>query len=261
MKRILKKIAAVAVIASMLLSIGANAADVGFRQDSDRNYFKYINGFEDGTVRPDGVLTRAQGAKMLYYVLDLDLKEQSGKDFSDVAQSFWGYSAISALSNAGIINGYAGNVFKPDKGLTRAEFATIVARAMKIDVAGKKANAFKDVGGQWAEGSIAALSEKKFIGGYGDSTFRPNTYLTRAEAVKMINKAVGMDVKIQVEKQKFSDLKASHWAYFEIMAAASSSALEVAPNRNGVNFRDISYPSLVKTDFITYTIIMKVRRI
>ena len=250
MKRISKKIAAVAVIASMLLSIGANAADVGFRQDSDRNYFKYINGFEDGTVRPDGVLTRAQGAKMLYYVLDLDLKEQSEKDFSDVAQSFWGYSAISALSNAGIINGYAGNVFKPDKGLTRAEFATIVARAMKIDVAGKKANAFKDVGGHWAEGSIAALSEKKFIGGYGDGTFRPNSYLTRAEAVKMINKAVGMNVKIQVEKQKFSDLKASHWAYFEIMAAASSSALEVAPNRNGVNFRDISYPSLAKTDFI-----------
>lgn len=246
----LKRITAVAVILSMLMSLGANAAGVGFRQDSDRNYFRYINGFEDGTVRPDSVLTRAQGAKMLYYVLDLQLKGQSGKSFSDVPQSFWGYSAISTLSDAGIINGYAGNVFKPNRGLTRAEFATIVARAMKINVAGKKTKAFKDISGHWAEGSIAALSEKEFIGGYGDGTFRPNSYLTRAEAVKMINKAVGMDVKIQVEKQKFSDLKASHWAYFEIMAAASSTALEIAPNRKGVKFSDISYPSLAKTDLI-----------
>ncbi len=250
MKTILRKITAFAVVLSMLMPLGANALGVSFRQDNDSNYFKYINGFEDGTVRPDGVLTRAQGAKMLYYVLNLELAGKGRKSFSDVPQSFWGYSAISALSDAGIINGYAGNVFKPNKGLTRAEFATIVARAMGIKVAGKKTKAFKDVGGHWAEGSIAALSENKFIGGYGDGTFRPNSYLTRAEAVKMINKAVRMEVKIQVEKQKFSDLKPSHWAYFEIMAAASSTALEIAPDRKAVKFSDISYPSLAKTDFI-----------
>ncbi len=249
MKGIFKKLTALTVVLSMLVSLCANAASGGFRQDSDRNYFKYINGFEDGTVRPDGVLTRAQGAKMLYYVLDLDANMGGGKSFSDVPQSFWGYTAISALSGAGIINGYSGNAFMPNKGLTRAEFATIVARAMKLATAGGKIASFKDINGHWAQGSIAALSEKKFIGGYGDGTFRPNSYLTRAEAVKMINKAVGMDVKVQVEKQKFSDLKASHWAYFDIMAAASTSALEVAPERKGTKFSDISYPSLAKTDF------------
>lgn len=249
MKGKFKRITAVLLVVSMLFSVSANAAGGIFRQDSDRNYLKYINGFDDKTVRPDAVLTRAQGAKMLYYVLDLS--DGQGKNFSDVPQSFWGYQAISALSGAGIINGYAGGVFKPNAGLTRAEFAAIVARAMKIDTAGKIAGAFKDVRGHWAEASIAALSEMKFIGGYGDGTFKPNSYLTRAEAVKMINKAVGMDVKVEVEQQKFSDLKPSHWAYFDIMAAASATALEIAPDRKGTNFSDLSYPSLANTDFIS----------
>lgn len=233
---------------AMLLSMTAMAANGKFREDTEYNYFKYINGFEDGTVRPNATLTRAQGAKMLYYVLNLDSSD-SGKSFNDVPSSFWGYKAIAALSADGIINGYAGNVFKPNNGLTRAEFSAILTRAMGISTAGKKNATLKDVSGHWAEESIAALTELGFIGGYSDGTFRPNAALTRAEAVKLINRAVNMKIDKTETQTMFSDLPETHWAFHEIMAAASTTALEVREPAGNVKFSEIEYISLSQTDF------------
>jgi len=249
MNNFAKKGISLLLSAALLLSVSAASAAGKFRVDTDRNYLKYINGFQDGSVRPDAILTRAQGAKMLYNVLDLDTQRQ-GKNFTDVKTSHWAYPAISLLGAENLLNGYSGGVFKPDAGLTRGEFASIMVRAMEINSIGKRNVRFKDVSGHWAEANITALADAGFIGGYSDGTFKPNSFLTRAEAVKIINKAVNMQVKTNAEDTMvFSDLNANHWAYYEILSAASSTALEIAPNRKGVKFSNIAYSSLSNRDF------------
>lgn len=234
------RLGALLLTLTILFSAIASAADVEFRQDTEKNYLKYITGFSDNTVRPDAVLTRAQGAQMLYYVLELDA-EKAPQAFQDVSENYWGYRAIAALSANGVLNGYGGNRFLPENGLTRAEFSAILCRAMALDTAGKTSQAFCDVSGHWAEGSIAALFERGYINGYADGTFRPDKALTRAEAVKLINQATKIQTDIDDPELRFSDLPTTHWAYAEIMAATSSTALETNIERGNIKFSEIQY--------------------
>lgn len=241
--------ATVLSLSLLFASVAGAITSSTLMQDRDNNYLKYIAGFEDGTIRPDATLTRAQGAKMLSYVLDTDAVTGNNKSFTDVPKSFWGYDAITTLSSAGIIGGYAGDVFKPNQGLTRAEFCTILARIIKPE-ASTSANDLTDLKGHWAEADIRALSELKYIGGYADKTFKPNKFLTRAEAVKLINRAVGINPenlkKLNAEDKdfhvaEFSDLPTSHWAYWELCAAASTTKLESTVERKTIKFDDITY--------------------
>ena len=91
---------------------------------------------------------------------------------------------------------------------------------------------------------ISALSASGVIGGYSDGTFRPNRTLTRAEAVKLINRVVGIEIDPDENRMLYDDLTPKHWAYYEIMAAASTTALETTRKRGDVKFEDISYIDL-----------------
>ncbi len=250
-KKLIKKLLALTLACLTIVYSGAGAVSNNrFRVDTDRNYLKYINGFSDNTFRPDIPVTRAQSAKMMYYVLDLDSVD-SGSGFSDVSESYWGYNTIMALNAAGILKGYSNGKFNPDAAITRAEFATAIARAMGIEAKKAETTAFSDVRGHWACDVISSLAEQKIISGYRDGTFKPDGRITRAEAVKLINNAVGMKKRENVENLRFTDLKEDHWAYSEIMSAATALTLEVEPNRSGTKFSEIDYVSLSKTDFIS----------
>lgn len=235
----------IAVFLSLFLLLGSIAGAISpgvqLREDQPNIYLKYITGFDDNTVRPDAALTRAQGAKMLSYILDTDDVTESAKAFSDVPESFWGYSAIAQLSAAGVIGGYADNTFRPNANLTRAEFATILARIINPQ---EGSATFSDISGHWAQKDISALAASGVIGGYSDNTFRPNRTLTRAEAVKLINRVAGIEIDPNEDRALYTDLPKSHWAYYEIMAAASTTALETTRARGNVKFEDIDYIDL-----------------
>ena len=243
-KKVTTRITAAVLSLLLIFSATAGAIDpsVTLRKDKANIYLKYITGFADNTVRPDALLTRAQGAKMLSYVLNTDDVQQSARSFTDVARGYWGYQAIATLSAAGVIGGYSDGTFRPEKGLTRAEFATILARIVSPQSGSAD---FTDIEGHWAAADINALSAAGVIGGYSDGTFRPDRTLTRAEAVKLINRVVGVQIDPSENRELFRDLTPKHWAYYEMMAVTSTTALEETSSYHAnVAYEDIDYIDL-----------------
>ncbi|MDI3279934.1 MAG: S-layer homology domain-containing protein [Bacillota bacterium] len=132
----------------------------------------------------------------------------------DVANS-WARPAIEQLVQTGVIKGYPDRTFRPDRSITRAEFATILAKAFHLDPAHQVS--FKDVRGHWARSYIAALAEQGIIQGYPDGTFRPQNKITRAELTSMIIRALRLEGEEKLAARNwpetFADVSPDHWAF------------------------------------------------
>mgnify|MGYP000211586958 FL=1 len=148
----------------------------------------YICGYPDGTVKPERQITRAEVATIFYRLLQDEARENvwsRTNSYSDVASGAWYNSAVSTLTNAGILTGYEDGTFRPNAPITRAEFATIAARFYHApEVTG---DAFPDIFGSWARVYINRAAALGLVRGYPDGTFRPNTEITRAEVMEIIN--------------------------------------------------------------------------
>ena len=96
---------------------------------------------------------------------------------------------MSTTSNAGIIAGYPDGTFQPNNYITRAEFATIAARFLSEEYVGP--DLFTDISGHWAAEYINRAANAGWINGYPDGSFRPNAYITRAEAMTLVNSMLG----------------------------------------------------------------------
>ena len=92
----------------------------------------YINGYGDGTFRPDGILTRGQAAKILANVLNLDTTNKN-QVFSDVSSTDEYVGAINALYDNDIIHGYSDGTFKPHEPLNRGQMAKIIVKAFGLE--------------------------------------------------------------------------------------------------------------------------------
>lgn len=148
----------------------------------------YICGYPDGTVKPERQITRAEVATIFYRLLQDEARENvwsRTNSYSDVASGDWHNSAVSTLTNAGILAGYPDGTFRPNAPITRAEFATIAARFYHAPEVTD--DAFPDISGSWARVYINRAAALGLVRGYPDGTFRPNTEITRAEVMEIIN--------------------------------------------------------------------------
>ena len=144
---------------------------------------QWINGYEDGTFRPDNNITRAEYAKLILTVFGI--KEGGQADFSDVSKDAWYAPFVAAAQANGIINGADGNFF-PDKNLTRQDAAVIICRILDKASSEKLSFADSENIADYAISAVSYLSELGVINGYGDNTFKPEGYITRAEISKII---------------------------------------------------------------------------
>jgi hypothetical protein len=111
--------------------------------------------------------------------------------FSDVPSSFWGYDAISSLSGKGIISGYPDGTFRPDNEVTRAEFATMLVKALGLSASGT-ASQFMDVtAGDWYYNSVNSTVSAGLVSGMGNGLFAPNALVTREQMAVMVAEALG----------------------------------------------------------------------
>lgn len=78
-------------------------------------------------------------------------------------------------------------------------------------------NAFPDIMGHWAQGSIETMVYRQFVSGYPDQTFKPNNLVTRAESATIIAKTLGLTGPSPSFRSKFTDIR-THWARDFIMA-------------------------------------------
>jgi hypothetical protein len=135
--------------------------------------------------------------------------------FSDVSASYWGYNAISSLSSKGIVSGYPDGTFKPDASITRAEFATIVVKALGLNTTGTTGQ-FTDVTADaWYYGTVNAAASAGLVSGMGAKLFAPNALITREQMAVMVAKALGNKAPAVdgTELNAFSDKSAvSSWA-------------------------------------------------
>ena len=135
------------------------------------------------------------------------------------------------LSAKDIITGYPDGTFKPNKSITRAEFAAIVSKYIKNPKAADEV--FADVPmNHWAKDAIAKVKAEGWISGYPDGTFKPNAPITRAEAVSIVNRMFGRSADGEFvrdhnyEISNFKDLLGSHWAYYDIIEATHTHDFE-----------------------------------
>lgn len=186
----------------------------------------YLNGYTDGSIRPTGKITRAETA-MIFYRLLRDRTAAASGAFSDVPPEAWYSEAVGTLSGIGMINGYEDGSFRPDNPITRAEFAAIATRFASVTGGG---TVFTDVpSGYWAERNIAAASDCGWINGYGDGTYGPVDYITRAQAATIVNHMLGRaadQAYVLANREKlarFSDLlDPEKWYYFDMVEASTA---------------------------------------
>lgn len=180
----------------------------------------YINGYQNGTFKPNAAITRGEAAQLLYNLTGATAAGTAS--FGDVPSDKWYHNAVTYLAERGIINGYSDGTFKPNASITRAEFTTLIVRYQNITAAGTPT--FIDItANHWAKGYIAAAQNAGLIGGYQDGSFQPENKITRAETVTILNRALGRSDKnadYSDLTMPFSDVPANHWAYREIIEAA-----------------------------------------
>lgn len=200
--------------------------DTGMLNKTD--HFAYVIGYPDGTVHPNGQITRAEVATIFFRLLRDEVRDgafTASNSYSDVAYGKWYNNPISTMSALGIITGYPDGTFKPNKPITRAEFAAIAARFDETQ-SGKSAT-FSDVIGHWAAKEIGIAYYNDWIKGYPDGTFKPDQNITRAEAMTLINRVLERKPEspadLLTNMNKWTDnMDTSKWYYLDVQEATNS---------------------------------------
>lgn len=193
------------------------------------DHLSYIVGRGDGTVDPNGTITRAEVATIFFRLMDDDFRTahwSTSASYADVADGAWYSVAVATLERAGAIRDTAaGGNFRPDEPITRAELAVMAAQFAKVTGGIVPAASFTDVGrNHWAAEEIALVEYAGWIKGFS-GYYRPEDNLTRAETMAVVNRMLqrGAEVENMLPgTAAFTDLRPSEWYYETVLEATSS---------------------------------------
>ena len=195
------------------------------------DHYAYLLGYEDGTVRPNGSISRAEVATVLFRLLKDDVRTQNlTKDnaYSDVPDTAWYSTAVSTLSKMGVISGYPDGTFRPNAPITRAEFAAMIAR---FDETAKSADTpFTDISVHWAENAIGKAYGNGWVEGSSKTVFCPESNLTRAETATLLNRVLHRlpekESDLLANQIVWPDNPETFWGYLTIQEATNSHEYE-----------------------------------
>ena len=193
--------------------------------------YEYIVGHNDGNVFPNGLISRAETATVFFRLLKDEVRDGNlltSNTYSDVPDDYWANTAISTMTGLGIVQGHSGTTFDPEAPITRAQFAAICARFHTGE--SSDTQAFSDIDGHWAEQYIARATELGWIKGFDDGTFRPDTYITRAQAMTMINRVLNRipeeNSDLPAGMNTWPDCNPGDWFYLAVQEATNSHAFK-----------------------------------
>jgi|GEM_PF-4604394 len=203
-----------------ILDIEPGMTETPETPETDGSDQAYISGYEDGTFRPSSEVTRAELAAILSRLYAADPAASAAVELSDI-DTHWAAAAIRSAVASGYMQGYPDGTFEPNRVLSRAEIAAILARIQGLTHSGVAT--FGDVAsGHWAEGYIAAVQQAGLMNGYEGDLFRPGQGVTRAEVVVIFNRLLKRDPLTSVTEPSWSDVGPSHWAFGDIEEASRS---------------------------------------
>ena len=195
-----------------------------FHNDPE-HHFAYIIGYPEGDVRPENNITRDEIATIFYRLLDAEYRDTiftSDNNYPDVEKSWWANKAISSISKGGYMEGYEDGTFRATMPITRAEFATVASRFYEAPNTTRKP--FSDVSGHWAEDYINAVATLGLVNGYEDGTFRPDAYISRAEAMTIFNRILDRHLNkegLHKDAVQWPDNSVDAWYYYEVEEATN----------------------------------------
>lgn len=201
------------------LNIGLNYTD----------HFSYMIGYPDGTVRPNGTITRGEVATIIFRLMTPEARDKyftKTNNFSDVSAGYPHNNAISTLAKAHIIGGYADGTFRPSQPVTREQFAAMIGRMFSVEYTG--GNMFGDLNGGFADNYINLLAKLGIIRGDANGNANPTDNLTRGQAATMFNRLLGRMPAVDSassctgEVKTWSDCPSTMWCYGEILEATNS---------------------------------------
>lgn len=194
---------------------------------NNEDHFAYIIGFSDGYVRPYNLITRSETTTIFFRLLNSSVRDKNlltTNTYTDVPDDYWANTAISTMTGLGIVQGCSTTTFEPNSPITRAEFATICARFDTGVSSGTQT--FSDISGHWAEKYIQRAAELGWVKGCEDGTFRPDTYITRAEAMTIINRVLNRIPEDESDllhgMNVWPDCDPSDWFYLAVQEATNS---------------------------------------
>ena len=194
---------------------------------NDSDHFAYVIGYMDGNVRPYGLISRAETTTIFFRLLKDSVRDGNlltSNTYTDVADDYWANTAISTMTGLGIVQGRSTTTFDPKAPITRAQFAAICARFDTGKSNGEQT--FSDIQGHWAEKYIERAAELGWIKGFEDGTFRPDTYITRAQAMTMINRVLNRIPEDESDllpgMNVWPDCNPGDWFYLAIQEATNS---------------------------------------
>lgn len=208
-------------------SSSGDTVKVGPQLNRD-DHVAYIMGYPDGTVQPEGQITRAEACTIFFRLLtdsSRDYYFSKTNDYTDVNAGDWFNNAISTLSNAGIVTGYNDGTFRPNQPITRGEMAKIIANFANLN---KGTKSFTDLSGHWSKTYVELAAGNGWIAGYPDGSFRPDQKITRAETVTMINRVLervpAKELRLLSRSimLTFPDNNPGDWYYIAIQEASNS---------------------------------------
>jgi hypothetical protein len=139
----------------------------------------------------------------------------------------WAKDSIEHLIEMGAISGYPDNTFRPDNPITRAEFATVLVKAMGLPVAGSKV--FADTESHWAKEAISTAYAAGIISGYNEQSFGPDDLITREQMAVMVAKAAGL-TGAAPELEYTDSQQISAWAREFVARAAAEKLISGYPD-------------------------------
>lgn len=158
----------------------------------------YLQGFPDGSIRPEQAVTRAELAQILYRMMDETARKEAGgaeSAFLDVAPSDWEYEAVCAMAYFRLMLG-DGGCFRPDEGVTGEELSIILERIRASEDGRRLLSALSS---GWQAQEVTFAAGNGWVMGLHGVVFSPEKAFTRAELAALFNRLLGREPESLVD--------------------------------------------------------------
>ncbi|SER94540.1 autotransporter-associated beta strand repeat-containing protein [Gracilibacillus ureilyticus] len=182
---------------SQLTDINGNFAEEQIQTWVDEGL---IEGYPDGTFKPDKFITRAEFMSLVNRAFGY--KNEAEIIFNDVTEDAWYFTDVAKAVEAGYLDGYPDNTMKPDDHITRQEAAKVIAVIKSLNKDEESANSFKDSESisDWSKGFVGGVAAENLMVGYPDGSFKPLHNITRAEVVMTLHNVSESDEVVKPSK-------------------------------------------------------------
>ncbi len=184
----------------------------------------YLQGFPDGSIRPEKQVTRAELAEILYRMISPDARQELTAEsaFRDVGRNHWAYEAVRTMAGLRLMLGDTDGNFRPNDGVTGEELSIILERVRAQD-SGKEALAALSSG--WAAQEVTFEAGNGWVMGLHGAAFSKEQALSRAELAEILNRILGRTPQslsdLLVGMPLFSDNLDTEAPYFLAMQEAA----------------------------------------